>query len=81
MLQPPLAHERRFIGNHSRPSAATIHTTMMRHGLDEAGSSLGVDAGEVEEAFVDTGVCADDSGGAASLGWGCDVEAGALEPI
>ena len=30
--------------NHSRPIAATLNTTMMLHGVDDAGSLLGVDA-------------------------------------
>jgi hypothetical protein len=32
-----------FTSNHSRPVAATIKTTMMLHGADVVGSSLGVD--------------------------------------
>ena len=37
-------HFRPLSSNHSRPIAATIKTTMMLHGVDEAGSSLGVGA-------------------------------------
>jgi hypothetical protein len=36
------AHERRMSNNHTRPSTVTINTTMMLHGVDEVGSSLGV---------------------------------------
>lgn len=36
-------HFRFFTSSHSRPLAATINTTMMLHGVDEAGSSLGGD--------------------------------------
>ena len=36
-------HFRFFTSNHSRPVAATINTTMMLHGVDEAGSSFGSD--------------------------------------
>ena len=36
-------HLRFFTSNHSRPVAATIKTTMMLHGVDDVGSSLGDD--------------------------------------
>ena len=35
-------HLRFFNANHSRPSTVTINTMMMLHGVDDAGSSLGV---------------------------------------
>jgi hypothetical protein len=45
-------HFRFFTSNHSRPITATINTTKMLHGVDEVGSSLGVDgAGEVVGAI------------------------------
>ena len=34
----PHAHERRLSSNQSRPPAATINTTMMRHGVDDLSS-------------------------------------------
>jgi hypothetical protein len=36
-------HFRFFTSNHSRPVAATINTATTDHGVDEVGSSLGVD--------------------------------------
>jgi hypothetical protein len=45
-LAPPTLqadHLRFFTSNHSRPVAATISTTMMLHGVDDVGSSLGVE--------------------------------------
>ena len=45
-------HFRFFTSNHSRPIAATINTMMTLQGVDEVGSSLGVDgAAAVEGAF------------------------------
>lgn len=44
-------HLRFLSKSHSRPVAATIKTTMMLHGVDEAGSSLGVGTGADEKAF------------------------------
>lgn len=48
-------HFRFFTTNHSRPHAAKINTTMMLHGVDEVGSSLGVDVVKVVRAFFGAG--------------------------
>ena len=50
-------HLRFFTSNHSSPSATTINTTMMLHGVDEVGSSLGGDAGFSSRAFFGAGGC------------------------
>ena len=49
-------HLRFFTSNHSSPSATTINTTMMLHGVDEAGSSLdAVGVGCASVAFFNAG--------------------------
>jgi hypothetical protein len=55
-------HFRFFTSNHSRPQAATINTATTDHGVDEGGSSLGVDGtGAVEGGFgVGRGFVEDD---------------------
>ena len=57
-LHSPHAHERRLSSNHNRPTAATIKTTMMLHGVNEARSSLGDVVG-----FESRGTLAADTGG------------------
>ena len=42
-LHLPHAHERRLSKSTKRPIAAAIPTTIMLHGVDEVGFSLGVD--------------------------------------
>ena len=65
----PHAHERRLSNNHSRPPAATVDTTMMLHGDDDAGSSLGV---------VGAGFASEGSGGSCGSTGG-DVLVGVCE--
>ena len=78
-LVPPTLqadHLRFFTSNHSRPVAATINTTMMLHGVDEVGSSLGGVVGFDADAFFADGV---DIGIAcvASLSIACAISADA----
>ena len=52
-LTPKKHHSRFFTSNHSRPVAATIKMTATSHGLDEVGSSLGVDGAVGERGEED----------------------------
>ena len=51
-------HLRFLSTSHSNPIAATINTTMMLHGIDDVGSSLGVaTVGFTSAALFDAGCC------------------------
>ena len=60
-------HFRPLSNNHSRPVAATIKMTITLHGVDDVGSSLGVEAGFASGAFFDGGSWAIRG---ASVSWG-----------
>lgn len=74
-------HFRFFTNNHSRQVAATLNTTMMLHGVDEAGSSLAVVGVGFASGASSGGRSTDDSGGTISLGRDCDADAGSVKPL
>ena len=54
-LRMPHAHERRLDSSHSKPHVATIRTIDADQDVDEVGSSLSMEVGEVGGAFCSAG--------------------------